>query len=135
MAKELLIIGLIILSLTCINGGSVHTCVHASNKVRKAGKAIGEDGVCMGCDPALKECPAGCQKWVSKLWKNCGHVCLPDGYYFDPSESISGCFEDPDNNQALFIQANRCGCNSASRIGFNYFVLLFAAIISLFFLC
>lgn len=137
MGKGLIVLLLNFLLIQCVYGfeGSVHTCIHASNKVRKTGESFDTDELCMGCDPTLATCPVGCQKWVSKLWKNCGNVCLPDGYFFDPSQTVSGCFEDAENNKELFIQANRCGCSAASRTDVHsVLVLVFMTMISLYLL-
>src|SRR5689334_16297132 len=40
---------------------------------------------CMGCDPALPTCAVGCQNLVDAMYRHCDGVCLPDGYYHDPS--------------------------------------------------
>jgi hypothetical protein len=84
--------------------GDVHSCVHgnwyfnifafsgmmgfcfsASRKLAKTGKG---DTVksCMQCDPTHPYCAPGCQKLVTAVYWECDGVCIPDGYYFDPSE-------------------------------------------------
>jgi hypothetical protein len=107
------VITFIALTLHRFASGNVHTCIHASNKVRKAGDGSTEFS-CMGCDPAHAECAPGCGALVKKLYRNCANVCLPDGYYFDPRSELQGCWEDEANAKEISIQVNRCGCNYAS---------------------
>ena len=63
----------------------------ASRKLAKNGNGTSPDS-CMLCDPAIPTCPFGCQKHVTKLYRNCKGVCLPDGFYFDPSKYIYNCY-------------------------------------------
>ena len=44
---------------------------------------------CMDCDPALPRCSSGCQGLVKDLYYNCDAICLPQGYYFNPSKTLS----------------------------------------------
>jgi hypothetical protein len=45
----------------------------------------------MNCDPSLPTCYEGgeytCQQLIAKMYISCDSVCLPDGYYFDPSKN------------------------------------------------
>lgn len=41
----------------------------------------------MNCDPALPECYFSCQELIGKMYIACDSVCLPDGYFFDPSKN------------------------------------------------
>ena len=64
---------------------NLHTCVHITNKIRKNGDGSTEES-CMGCDPVHKECYPTCQNMISTMFRNCADVCIPDGYYYDPSK-------------------------------------------------
>lgn len=44
---------------------------------------------CMDCDPALPRCSSGCQGLVKDLYYNCDAICLPRGYYFNPSKTCT----------------------------------------------
>ena len=57
----------------------------ASRKLSKHGNGSVPES-CMMCDPTYATCPIGCQALVDKLYRNCNGVCMPDGYYFDPSK-------------------------------------------------
>jgi hypothetical protein len=57
----------------------------ATNKLRKMGDGS-TDSSCMDCNPALPECFIDCQERIDIMYRNCQGVCLPDGYYFDPSK-------------------------------------------------
>ena len=61
-------------------------CIAATRKVYKAGDGS-TPGSCMSCDPTYPFCAKGCQKLIDNLYHICDGVCLPDGYYFDPSTS------------------------------------------------
>ena len=39
----------------------------------------------MACDPTLPICDSLCQTLIINVWRQCKNVCLPDGYFFDPS--------------------------------------------------
>ena len=41
---------------------------------------------CMGCDPARPTCYDQCQQMIDRMYVRCDDVCLPDGYYHDPSK-------------------------------------------------
>ena len=107
---------------------NVHRCVHTTNKVRKRGDGS-IVGSCSSCDPATDECDTGCQDLINRMYWACTEVCLPDGYYFDPNKMLSGCWED--NETAMKINVERCGCNSSPRshvssLGLTVFLGLFA---------
>ena len=59
-------------------------CVNAVNDISKNGFGSTRTS-CMGCDPALPTCYFNCQPLVKRLYEWCDNVCLPDGFYFDPS--------------------------------------------------
>ncbi len=40
---------------------------------------------CMDCDPTYPVCAFGCQAKVGLLYDTCDSICLPDGFFFDPS--------------------------------------------------
>jgi len=101
---------LIILTWRYFCLGNVHTCVHASNKLLKAGSGTTADS-CMGCNPALPTCFPGCQGLIDKLYSNCDKVCLPYGYYFDPQQELDGCWSE--NKPKVKIKVERCGCSAA----------------------
>ena len=39
----------------------------------------------MSCNPALPTCYGICQVLIDQYYLFCDDVCLPEGYYFDPS--------------------------------------------------
>lgn len=86
---------------------NVHRCVHSATKLAKQTLA---GAPCLSCDPALAECNPGCQLLINGMYHVCTKMCLPDGYYFDPPMTLSGCFND--NLAELKIAVERCGCNS-----------------------
>ncbi len=55
---------------------------------------MGNDGSCMGCNPAVEFCPDGCQNLVDNLYAACDGVTLPDGLHYDPKRSIGGAWDD-----------------------------------------
>ena len=59
-------------------------CVNAVNDISKNGFGATRSS-CMGWDPALPTCYFNCQPLVKRLYEWCDNVCLPDGFYFDPS--------------------------------------------------
>ena len=91
---------------------TVHRCVWAGNKVRKAGDGS-TVGSCSSCDPAINECPAGCQDLIDTLYWSCAEITIPDGYYFDPKNTLDGLWDD--SLEQMKINVERCGCNSASK--------------------
>ena len=91
---------------------TVHRCVWAGNKLRKAGDGSTE-GSCSSCDPTRPECPAGCQDLIDTLYWSCAEVSMPDGYYFDPQNNLDGLWDE--NLSQMKINVERCGCNSASK--------------------
>lgn len=106
---------------------TVHHCVHATNKLRKAGDGSTTDS-CFGCNPALPKCAVGCQRMVDRLYKVCDRVCLPDGYYYDSRERLKGCWVDV--LPQIKVHVERCGCNAAnSTLGGFLFVASFVAIV------
>jgi hypothetical protein len=92
---------------------SSRACAMAVEKIREASQFLGNDGTCMGCDPALEFCPMGCQDLVNELYAVCDGVAMPDGLFFDPKDTLNGEWEEvkPD----LKIGVERCGCNGDSR--------------------
>jgi hypothetical protein len=66
---------------------TVHRCVWATNKLRKAGDGTTSSS-CSNCDPALPACNAGCQDLIDTVYWSCSGVTLPQGYYFDPRKFI-----------------------------------------------
>ncbi len=88
---------------------------------------------CWGCDPTIGTCVLNCQQLINTLYSDCDGVCLPDGYYFDPSLfflftnfvyftpfhsllfhlefQLSGCWDDV--SVQILVSVERCGCNSA----------------------
>jgi hypothetical protein len=96
-----------------------HQCIHATRKLGKNGDGS-TDSSCMHCDPAVEFCYFNCQELIDGMYEACDDVCLPDGYYFDASFTLTGCWKDvkPD----IKIGVERCGCNSARagvRSGFE----------------
>jgi hypothetical protein len=87
-----------------------HQCIHATRKLGKNGDGSTESS-CMHCDPAIEFCYFNCQELIDQMYESCDGVCLPDGYYFDASFTLTGCWKDvkPD----IKIGVERCGCNSA----------------------
>ncbi len=73
-----------LLIIAVLTQAGIHQCVHASRKLSKYGNGTTPES-CMMCDPTYATCPVGCQKLVDALYANCQGVCLPDGYFFDPS--------------------------------------------------
>ena len=63
---------------------NVHRCVHAARKIGKQGDGT-TVGSCTNCDPTYGTCAFGCQALVNYYYHECDHICLPDGYFFDPS--------------------------------------------------
>ncbi len=59
----------------------------ATRKIAKHGDGYVPDS-CMSCDPAVPDCFYDCQPLIDLMYKVCDGVCLPDGYYFDPSKSF-----------------------------------------------
>jgi hypothetical protein len=45
-------------------------------------------GSCMSCDPTRPVCAHNCQAKINDMYYACDGVCLPDGYYFDPSKML-----------------------------------------------
>ena len=87
-----------------------HQCIHATRKLGKNGDGS-TDSSCMHCDPAIEFCYFNCQELIDQMYEACDGVCLPDGYYFDASFTITGCWKDAKSD--LKIGVERCGCNSA----------------------
>ena len=91
---------------------TVHRCVWAGNKLRKQGDGS-TPGSCSNCDPTIPECPSGCQDLIDTLYWSCAEVALPDGYYFDPVNSLQGSWEP--NLDAMKVNVERCGSNNAFK--------------------
>mmetsp|Transcript_29725 Transcript_29725/g.32355 ORF Transcript_29725/g.32355 Transcript_29725/m.32355 type:complete len:136 (+) Transcript_29725:16-423(+) len=90
--------------------GSVHECVKATQALATTGDGT-DSTSCAGCDPALDSCYTTCQGYIKNVYFDCDGVCLPEGYYFDPQEELTGCFSA---NQFKFkIKVERCGCDAA----------------------
>jgi len=106
---------------------NVHRCVHAVTKLAKQGDGT-TVGSCSSCDPAVSEAnvPSNCQFLVDNMYYACSKICLPDGYYFDPHSTLSGCFVD--NMKQIKINVERCGCSgsfaSISPLNFLFVLLL-----------
>ncbi len=49
---------------------------------------------------------------IDTVYHVCDNVTLPDGYYFDPLFNLDGGWSE--NLDAMKINVERCGCNSAS---------------------
>ena len=90
---------------------NVHRCVHRTTKLSKQ---TAQGTPCYNCDPALNECPVGCQQVIDDVYHMCNGICLPDGYYFDPESRLQECFAE--NRAAMKIGVERCGCNAAFRL-------------------
>ena len=109
-------------------------CIHTKNVLatRKLGKN-GDGSIpssCMNCNPTLSDCYFDCQALIDQVYVTCDDICLPDGYYFDPQSTMSGCFKS--NLPELKIQIERCGCNSAwKKIGVSSFQLFFTCVLSI----
>lgn len=43
----------------------------------------------MACDPTLSTCDTLCQTLITNVIAQCKNICLPDGYFFDPSKQYS----------------------------------------------
>lgn len=109
---------------------TVHRCVWAGNKVRKQGDGS-TPGSCSSCDPTSSECPVGCQLLIDTLYWSCAEVTLPDGYYFDPKNTLEGTWELA--QAEMKINVERCGCNSALRsFEVSKASLFFACVLALF---
>lgn len=104
----------------------VHRCVHAANKLRKAGDGTTQ-GSCSSCDPAVSECEPNCVDLIERLYWSCDGVCLPDGYYFDPQWTLGGCWEDA--LAMMKIHVERCGCDSGFRSTGSLLVMAFLTIV------
>jgi len=91
---------------------TAHRCVWASNKLRKTGDGS-TPGSCSNCDPTASTCSPGCQDLIDTVYWACAEIDMPDGYYFDPINELSGVWED--NLDTFKINVERCGCNSATR--------------------
>jgi hypothetical protein len=63
---------------------TVPHCINAVNEISKNGYGATPSS-CMGCDPTLPTCYFNCKPLVTRLYEWCDSVCLPDGFYFDPS--------------------------------------------------
>lgn len=63
---------------------TVPHCIHAVNEISKNGYGSTPSS-CMGCDPTLPACYFNCKPLVNNLYKYCDNICIPDGFYFDPS--------------------------------------------------
>ena len=85
-------------------------CIHAVNEISKNGWGS-TTASCMGCDPALPNCYFNCPPLVRNVYQLCDSICLPDGFYFDPKKTMSGCFND--NLIGMRISVERCGCSAA----------------------
>jgi hypothetical protein len=103
-------LGLGLVSVSAVAPGD-HQCIHATRKLGKNGDGSTESS-CMHCDPAIEFCYFNCQELIDQMYESCDDVCLPDGYYFDASFTLTGCWKDvkPD----IKIGVERCGCNSAT---------------------
>ena len=88
----------------------VDHCIHAVNEISKNGWGSTASS-CMGCDPALPNCYFNCPPLVKNVYQLCDSVCIPDGFYFDPKKTMSGCFND--NLIGMRISVERCGCSAA----------------------
>jgi len=91
---------------------TVHRCVWATNKLRKAGDGSTPSS-CSNCDPAIPTCNPGCQDLIDTVYHACDQIELPDGYYYDPINELSGVWED--NLVQYKINVERCGCNAAFK--------------------
>ena len=69
---------------------------------------------CISCEPTRSFCPRGCQDLIDELYVNCDGVTMPDGWYFDPDEQITGRWNDRVKAD-LKIEVERCGCDAAFR--------------------
>ena len=105
---------------------NVHRCVHRTTKLSKQ---TAQGTPCFNCDPALNECPVGCQQVIDDVYHMCNGICLPDGYYFDPESQLEECFAA--NRAAMKIGVERCGCNAAFRLSGTAASLAFALLLSL----
>lgn len=117
----------------------------ATRKLAKKGDGSTPQS-CISCDPTHQYCVKGCQKLIDRVYRACDNTCLPDGYFYDPSEfrtwnyltrlsehsfwtfldyKLSGCWEK--NLKDMKIAVERCGCNGASSIPFD--LRIFASVI------
>ncbi len=54
----------------------------------------------------------GCQDLIDTVYHVCANLTLPDGYFFDPLFKLDGGWDT--NLDAMKINVEKCGCNSAS---------------------
>mmetsp|Transcript_10901 Transcript_10901/g.14194 ORF Transcript_10901/g.14194 Transcript_10901/m.14194 type:complete len:154 (+) Transcript_10901:249-710(+) len=86
---------------------------------------------CMSCRPASGTCASGCQNLIDLMYVRCDGVILPDGFYYDPEQTLSGCWNDVKDD--IKIAVERCGCDGAeARAIWNPIVTLFATLTTLF---
>lgn len=110
------------------NLNSVHHCVHATRKLAKRGD--GSTYVsCLACEPATPLCTVGCQKMIDYMYLVCDGMCLPDGYFFDASGKLSGCWKDV--KETIKIDVQRCGCSDAFSLAKSQLPLIFLTTITL----
>lgn len=130
MLLKLVFLFILINLLGHIQSPGVHQCVHVVTKLAKYGDGS-TVGSCMGCDPAVPYCDLLCKPIVQKLFYQCKGICLPDGYFFDPSNTLNGCWND--NVEEIKVQVGRCGCSASSKI-YTMSILSFLLVIVITFL-
>jgi len=69
---------------------SVHQCIHYTNKISKLLDEQGKQ--CLQCDPTHPVCDPVCQNAVDYQYVACLGVCLPDGFYFNPGQTLDAQF-------------------------------------------
>lgn len=114
---------------------SSRDCFRVAQRIRRSYSAETGQG-CMGCDPTVgfpdELCPTPegwsqpCQDLVDQLYKACKakkHAwpvpdekakTMPDGYYFDPEDTIKGTW-GKSVEAAVKIAVEKCGCDAGVR--------------------
>jgi hypothetical protein len=133
----MMIIVILLLIIIAINDAAVikpspHQCIHYTNKIRKQNGWGDTVGACMNCNTARPECYGDCQPQLDLVKQACTGVCLPEGYYFDSSSTLNGCWDDI--KRQIGIEMEKCGCNSANNNNKSYIFILITIISLLYFI-
>ena len=90
-------------------------CINTARKLKEIKKYdYTKSKTCMACDPTRDWCPHGCQDIVDKLYVQCDGVAMPDGWYFDPDEQLTGEWNEETRGEVKKL-VERCGCNAGVR--------------------
>jgi hypothetical protein len=148
---------LLLVALIGAVSGDVHECVNAARRLHRRtfyppyalppgpndppyvvlynnlGLPVEPIEPCIVCEPVNVDCPVGCEELLGDFLSKCDGICLPDTYFFDPQNTMAGCFAD--HAYELNRQIERCGCSAAASLlkaSFSFLLLLLLATLSIY---